>query len=154
MQWSRIPSWIARQYGTASPSISNWWGSRSRFAQIGYLAGGGYLSLLLLGRAFRGITARRGIIRPYPPPAHIQDAYNRIDRERGSYQGQYGEFRSPVNLPNVLDRGSDRMRTNPTGLNLMPTAGLVQQSYRDRIGHTTHGAARFRGHMSRLYQIG
>ena len=153
-RWANIPAWVTRQYGTSMPMARNWWGARSRFAQAGYLAAGGYLSLLLLGRAFRGLTARRGIIRPYPPPAHIQDVYDRIDRGKGSYNSQYGEFGSPVNLSRVLDRGSDRMRSNSTGLTLIPTSGLVQQVHRDRIGHTTHGGARFKGHMRRLYQIG
>lgn len=123
------------------------------------VVGGGYLSLLGLTRILRGGVSRRGWIGDYPPPGHIQDAYSRIDRERAQYRmnvppNRYSDFGSPVNLGGVVDRGRRRMDSSRTGLNLQPTAGMVQETHRGRIGHTMMGATRSRSHLRKLYQIG
>jgi len=89
---------LVRRYGAGA---LRWWGGQSRIRQAGYMAGGGYLSLLAISRVGRALTARRGILRDYPAPRDVRAIYRRT-----------------------------------------PTAGLVQQAHRDRIGHTSYGSAR------------
>jgi hypothetical protein len=154
MDWARVQPWITRTYNSTLPAVSEWWNRQSRYAQLGYMAAGGYLSMVIISRMLRTLTHRRGLLTPYPPPRQIQDIYGRIDRSKSEYARNNSEFGSPVDLGSVIDRGASRMDGNFTSLNLQPTAGLVQQAHRSRMGHTSYGMGRARGHLRRLYQIG
>ena len=138
-------------------SLSKWWVRQSRLAQFGYVSLGTYVATAAIARYLRKpIDTASKLIQPLP--MDVRSVYGYTSRHKPQYgaynTGINSNFGSPVNLGGVVDSGTRRANASHTNVNLTPTAGIVQQSHRDRIGHTAYGAGRTRDQWARLFNIG
>jgi len=142
----QVSNWITKY----TPYMSDWWTRQSRIAKFGYVAAGGYASLLFASRAVRWLIQDRGIIGGYKPPGYVDKIYGKIDKRNPSYDYGYTDFSSPIDTNASIDR-SRSLIEGRNRVRLPSTAGLVQQGYRDRSRHHLMGNARTIDQHRRLF---
>ena len=146
MGYSRLLDLIK---GIPVDDAKKYWGSQNKVRKLGILGVGAYTGIYLLSRLVHSGANKLSGIGGQPTPGAYSDVYGRIGKQprRGE-----GDFNSPIDIPNALDRGKLLLNSR-AGRGHPPTGGLVQQRHRERIGHRKIGAARSRDQMMRLFKM-